>query len=128
MVDDGVPLFGREGGQGGRQVQVPTVGRASAGGLGKHLDGEGCASRRAGDVDRLAVRDGDQPRLHVRVGRQVGVGAKRGQERLGPRVIGVDGAEDRSTDTQDRRTVGLHDRVERWFSCHAWQTTARSGM
>ena len=65
------------------------------------------------DVDRLAVRDRHQPRLDVGVGRQIRIGAERGQERLRPGVLGLGRADDGSADAQHRRAVPGHDRLER---------------
>ncbi len=57
--------------------------------------------------------DGDEPGLDVGVGGQVGVGAQRRQERLGPGVLGVDGSDDGAADPQHGRAVLGHHVFER---------------
>jgi hypothetical protein len=59
------------------------------------------------------VRDGHQPRFDVGVLGQVGIGPQCRQKRLGPRVLGVDGADDRATDPQHRGAVAGHYLFER---------------
>ncbi len=56
------------------------------------------AAGRPGDIDCLAVRDGDQPGLHIGVRWELGVGLHGRQESLRPGVIGVNRSEDRPAD------------------------------
>lgn len=77
------------------------------------VGGHGPASCRAMNVDGLAVRDGHQPGLHVRVLGQIGVRPECGEEGLRPRVVGVDGTDHGATDPQHHGAVGGHDGLER---------------
>jgi len=83
------------------------------GALGQSLGGYGATRAGASDVDGAAMSDRDEPRLDVGVGGQIGVGAQRRQERLGPGVLGVDGADDGAADPQHRRAVLGHHVLER---------------
>ena len=51
------------------------------------------------------MSNGHQPRLDVGVGRQRRIGAEGGEERLGPRVVCVDRADDGSAHSQHGRAV-----------------------
>lgn len=75
--------------------------------------GTGLAGRAPDVVDRLAASDRDQPRLDVGPLVQVGVGTQRGQERLGPGVLGVVGAEQRGAHAQHGGPVASHHLLER---------------
>src|SRR5690606_34457961 len=64
---------------GERRDRVPHVGRlltgldAAGAAVGQPVGGDRAPRAGAQEVDRLAVGDGDQPRLEVRVGVEVGV-------------------------------------------------------
>ena len=73
-------------------------------------------------VDRLPARDGDEPRLDVDVVREVGPRAQRGEEGLGPGVLGVAGTEHGAAHPQHGRPVLLHHPLERRPHAHSVQT------
>jgi hypothetical protein len=123
VIGHGLPLLGRQRRERLPQVVVALVdallGAPVATGL---VDEHGDVGRRdrgagarPGDVDRLAVRDRHEPRLDVGPLVEAGVGREGRQERLGPGVLGVHGAQDRAAHPQDRGAVlgddafeGLH--------------------
>ena len=71
-----------------------------------------------GRVNRLAMGDGDQPRLDVGVGRQIRVGPECRQKCLRPRVLRVRRPDDSPADTQHGRRMCGDDAFERSFRIH----------
>jgi len=96
-----------------------------AGPFGDLFDWDRLPFAGAQQVDRLAVRDRDQPRLGVRGLRQVRVGAQRRQERLRPGIVGVRAGEQDAADAQHRGAVVRHDLLERMLGVHALKTLPR---
>ncbi len=91
-------------------VRVRAVGRGQ---VGQVAGRRRPAGGRPPLVDGLAVGDRHEPRPHVAVGAQPGVGGERRQERLGPGVLGVGCGQDRPAHAHHDVTVHAHELVER---------------